>query len=102
LLFGRCEICHDNEMANFTQLRDFYSFLGFAPARHIHGVFGDPYAVVIPLRRYQKKRPVEYVGLSTARSTINPSATSATSIAADDASTSNFSSAASPVGSVGP
>jgi hypothetical protein len=89
-------------MANFTQLRDFYSFPGFTPATHIHGVFGDPYAVVIPLRRHQKKRPVEYVGLSTALSTINPSATSVTSIAAGGASTSNFSSAASPAARVGP
>lgn len=89
-------------MASFTQLRDFYSFPGFTAARHIHGVFGDPYAVIISLRRHQKKWPVEYVGLSTARSMINPSAASATSIAADGVSTSNFSSAASPVASVGP
>jgi hypothetical protein len=55
VLFDHREICHDNAMSQFTQLRDLYSFPGFAPATHVHGVFGDPYAVVIPLRRRQKK-----------------------------------------------
>jgi transposase len=42
-------------MANFTRLYDFYSFPGFVPAASIRGIFGDPYAVVVTLRRRRKK-----------------------------------------------
>ena len=89
-------------MAQFTQLRELYAFPGFAPAAHIHGVFGDPYAVVIPLRRRLKKQPVESVAPSITPSTINPHAVSAISIAEDDASIFRCPSAASPVAGVGP
>jgi hypothetical protein len=89
-------------MAQFTQLRDLYSFPGFAPAAHVYGVFGDPYAVVIPLNRRQKKRTVESVAPSIAPSTISPHAASAISIAEDDGSISSCPSVASPVAGVGP
>ncbi len=43
-------------MAHFKHLRDLYRFPGFGPGHHIRGVFGDPMAVVISLRRRRKKR----------------------------------------------
>ncbi len=88
-------------MAQFTHLRDFYSFPGFLPATHIHGLFGDRYAAVIPLHRREKKPPVECVALSTARSTIRPYDGSATSTAVDAGSTSRCPSGGSTAGSVG-
>jgi hypothetical protein len=89
-------------MAQFTHLRDLYAFPGFVPAAHVHGLFGDPFAVVVHLHRRQKKLPVEYAAPSIAPSTISPFATSATSTAADDASTSKFPSVASRAAGVGP
>ena len=83
-------------MAQFTQLRDLNSFPGFTPATHIHGVFGDPYAVVIPLRRLSKKQPAESAAPLTDLTTIRPFAASAISMPEDDASTSKSPSAASP------
>ena len=89
-------------MAQFTRLRDLYAFPGFAPAARVHGLFGDPYAAVIPLHRRQKKRPVESAVPSAAPSTIGPSAMSAISTAADDASTSAFPFAAFPAAGARP
>jgi len=89
-------------MAKFTQLRDFYSFPDFTPNTHIHGVSGDPYAAVITLRRLRKKRSADTAALLTAPSTIKTRERSAISTAADDASTSNFPSAASRAGSATP
>jgi hypothetical protein len=89
-------------MAQFTRLSDFYAFPGFTPATHIHGLFGDPYAVVIPLHRRRKKQLAEYAAQSITPSTISPHAISAISTAVDDASISRFSSVASPVAGVGP
>jgi hypothetical protein len=42
-------------MANFKQLHDLYRFPGFVPRPHIRGIFGDPMAVVISLKRCRKK-----------------------------------------------
>lgn len=89
-------------MANVNQLRDLYAFPGFRPEAHVHGVFGDPYAVVIPLERLRKKPPVECVEPSTARSTINSFAAFAISTAAGVASIWSSPFAASPVGSARP
>jgi hypothetical protein len=89
-------------MANFSRLRDLYSFPGFAPAATIRGVFGDPYAVVITLRRRRKKRAVPYAVPAIAPSTINPLDGSAISIAAAGGSTWSSSSDASPVASATP
>lgn len=85
-----------------TRLRDLYRFPGFQPATHIHGRFGDPYAVVIPLRRVAKKRPAEPAALSIESSTISPFGLSATLMPAVDAFTSTCRSAASPVVRVKP
>jgi len=52
------------------QLRDAYRFAGFVPAATVRGVFGDPLVRVLTLRRRQKKRPVESVGMGTAAFTI--------------------------------
>jgi hypothetical protein len=49
-------------MAKFKQLHDLYRFPGFVPQPKIRGVFGDPLAVVITLRRRQKKRFAALVG----------------------------------------
>ena len=43
-------------MARFKLLHDLYRFPGFVPRSHIHGIFGDPFAAVISLRRCKKKR----------------------------------------------
>jgi hypothetical protein len=89
-------------MANFTQLRDLYAFPGFVPNTLVHGVFGDPFAVVIPLRRLRKKRPAERVAPSIMPSTITPLVRSAISTAADDASIWSSPSVVSRVGGVVP
>jgi hypothetical protein len=70
-------------MANFSQLRDLYAFPGFAPAATVRGVFGDPYAVVISLRRRRKKRAAESAARLIDPSTIRSFARSVISIAAD-------------------
>jgi hypothetical protein len=74
-------------MANFSRLHDLYSFPGFIPAATIRGVFGDPYAVVIALRRRRKKHAVAGAAPAIAPSTTNPFDGYATSIAAAGAST---------------
>jgi len=43
-------------MAKFKQLRDLYRFPGFVPQTRLRGIFGDPRAVVITLRRRRNKR----------------------------------------------
>lgn len=85
-----------------TQLRDLYAFPGFHPATHIHGVFGDSYAVVIPLRRLSKKRPAELAAPSPDPSTIKRFATFATWKPVVVASISRCQSAASPAVRVRP
>lgn len=76
-------------MAQFTSLRDFYAFPGFTPNATIQGVFGDPFAAVVTLRRRPKKLSAANAAFPIAPSTTRPSAGSATSIAAAVASTSN-------------
>ena len=46
-------------MAKYKQLMDLYRFPGFSPQGRIYGIFGDPRAVVIPLKRRGKKQSVE-------------------------------------------
>lgn len=89
-------------MANFSQLRDLYSFPGFVPAATIRGVFGDPYAVVIALRRRRKKLAAGSAGPAIGPFTISPLEGSATSIAAGDASTWSSSSDACSVATAKP
>jgi hypothetical protein len=76
-------------MAQFTSLRDFYSFPGFTPHATIQGVFGNPFAAVVTLRRRPQKHSAGNAAFPIDPSTIRPSAGSATSIAAVVASTSN-------------
>jgi hypothetical protein len=65
------EIRHDSRMANFKQLRDLYRFPGFVPLDRVRGVFGDPIAVVISLRRVRKKRSAASVDRRTTATTTN-------------------------------
>ena len=89
-------------MANFTRLRDLYSFPGFDPAATIRGVFGDRYAVVIALQRRRKKHAAACADSAIDPSTIKRHDGSVTSIVAAAASTWNSLSAASSVASVKP
>jgi hypothetical protein len=52
-------------MEKKRQLLDEYRFPGFCPRSDVHGVFGDPKARVIQLKRTQKKRSVDVVGKYT-------------------------------------
>jgi hypothetical protein len=76
-------------MSQFHSLRDFYSYPGFTPIATVRGVFGDPYAAVITLRRRPKKHSAVNAAFPIARSTIKPSAGSVTSIAPRGASSWN-------------
>ena len=95
--FIRCGFClfllpkigHDIGMAQFTRLRDFYAFPGFTPESTVRGVFGDPYAAVITLRRRPQKHSADNAGQLIVRSTIKPFDGFATTIAVDAASTSS-------------
>jgi hypothetical protein len=82
-------------MANFSRLHDLYAFPGFAPAATVHGVFGDPYAVVISYRRRRKKHAVESAAHPIVPSTIKFFAKSVISIAEDVGSICNSPFAAS-------
>ncbi len=42
-------------MANFKQLLALYRFPGFVPQPRLRGIFGEPMAVVISLKRCRKK-----------------------------------------------
>lgn len=50
-------------MSKKRSLLDEYQFPGFRPKAGIQGVFGDPKARVIRLKRMQKKRFVDVVAL---------------------------------------
>jgi len=89
-------------MASFSRLHDLYSLPGFVPAATIRGVFGDPYAVVITLRR-RRKKPAAVCAVPV----IGPSTTkllegSGTSIVVDDGSSWRSSSDASSVATAKP
>jgi hypothetical protein len=51
-------------MKKIKRLEDVYRFPGFRPAR-LHGVFGDPQAVMLRLKRRGKKRCAETAGRHT-------------------------------------
>lgn len=65
-------------MPRTRQLRDLYRFPGFEPSSQVHGIFGDPLAVVVSLKRRRKKRRAAYVGKCLRRSTIKDRAGSGT------------------------
>jgi hypothetical protein len=50
-------------------LRDAYRFPGFVPAQIIHGIFGNPQARVVSLKRRQKKLPAGFAGVGTQATT---------------------------------
>ena len=75
-------------MGKLKRLQDIYRFPGFTPRAEVRGVFGDPWAVVITLRRRRKKRAVGSAGEGAVRSTTNDRGASATSPVATGASTS--------------
>ena len=90
-LFFEEEIRHDSGMAKFKQLRDLYRFPGFVPSQHIRGIFGDPMAVVISLKRCRKKRSAARAGTPTSATTTSGPNTFAIFRAATDASISSSS-----------
>jgi hypothetical protein len=57
-------------MQKIKQLYDTYNFPGFRSERKVAGVFGDPYAVVLRLRRWGKKRFAGSAVVRTGRFTI--------------------------------
>jgi len=58
-------------MVKKRRLLDEYQFPGFRPMSKIQGIFGDPKARVVSLRRSQKKQYVvaaaQYIGVITTR-----------------------------------
>ena len=71
-------------MAKFKQLRDLYRFPGFIPSQHIRGIFGDPVAVVVSLKRCRKKRCAASAGkLPSATTTSGPDAFAISRVATD-------------------
>ena len=76
-------------MGKLRRLQDVYRFPGFVPLAGVRGVFGDPWAVVITLRRRRKKRAAGCANGVAALSTTNDRDASATSPVATDGSTSN-------------
>ena len=63
-------------------LRELYRFPGFEPITRVEGLFGDRMAVVIQLKRREKKRRAACVVDLTAATTINGHAEYATCRAA--------------------
>jgi hypothetical protein len=74
-------------MAKIERLRDVYRFPGFVPFSSLKGVFGDHRAIVIRLRRRQKKRCAASVARSSFAITTNGLGVCAISPAGIDAST---------------
>ena len=89
-------------MAKLKRLLDIYRFPGFVPQLKVRGIFGDPLAVVITLRRRRKKRSVASVGKPSAPTTTSGHAVSATWPAATNASTSTSPFAGSGASGVAP
>lgn len=62
---------YDNRMGKKRRLLDEYRFPGFRPRAEIQGVFGDPKARVIHLKRTQKKQyagnVARFIGVITTR-----------------------------------
>jgi len=69
-------------MSKTRRLLDVYRFSGFVPYATVHGIFGDRYAVVIPLRRRRKKRDAVCVDKSVVPTTIIVPGSCATSLVA--------------------
>ena len=65
------EFCHDIGMAKIKRVRDIYRFPGFVPFSSLRGVFGDRHAIVMRLRRRQKKRCAVSAARSSFATTTN-------------------------------
>jgi hypothetical protein len=89
-------------MAKFNLLQDLYRFPGFLPVARVRGIFGDPHAVVITLKRRRKKQPVVSVVKSMAPTTTSDHVGFAISRVATNASTSSSHFAGSSVPDVAP
>ena len=76
-------------MPTTRQLRDLYRFPGFVPLANVHGIFGEPMAVVVTLQRRRKKRRVGFVGKRRLPFTIKGHVVSVTFPVATSASISN-------------
>ena len=76
-------------MGKLKRLQDIYRFPGFVPLAGVRGVFGDPWAVVITLRRRRKKRAAGCAGEDRAPSTTNGRGACATSLVATGGSISS-------------
>jgi hypothetical protein len=81
------EFCHDVIMAKIKRMLDIYRFPGFVPLSSLRGVFGDHRAIVIRLRRRQKKRCAASAAKSSFATMTNGLDKYAISPAATDAST---------------
>jgi hypothetical protein len=80
-------ICHDPRMEKPRRLQDAYRFPGFEPENTVRGIFGDPKARLLRLRRLRKKPPAESVDNAREASTTASSDVSATSPVATPEST---------------
>ena len=74
-------------MAKIKRLLDIYRFPGFVPFSSLRGVFGDHRAVVMRLRRRQKKRCAAFAARSSFTITTNGLGEFAICPAETDAST---------------
>ena len=77
-------------MAKIKRLLDIYRFPGFVPLPRVRGIFGDPLAVVISLKRRRKKRHVASVAMCIGLITTNAHDESAISPVATNESISPF------------
>jgi hypothetical protein len=84
------------------RLQDAYRFPGFEPENTVRGIFGDPKARLLRLRRLRKKQHVESVDNAREAFTTASSDASATFPAAIPESTWRSKSGASTVGGVRP
>jgi hypothetical protein len=77
-------------MAKIKQLHEVYRLPGIVPLPRVRGVFGDPMAVVITLKRRRKKRSAGYVARSIAAITTSGDGVCVTSPAGTSGSISSF------------
>jgi len=89
-------------MAKFKLLQDLYRFPGFVPQATVCGIFGDPLAVLITLRRRRKKLFAAPAGMCPGPSTTSDLGVPGTSPAATSVSTSPIPCAGSIVYDVAP
>ena len=89
-------------MPRTRQLHHLYCFPGFESSSQVHGIFGDPLAVVVSLKRRRKKRYAAPVAKSRGCFTISDRAGSVTCPVATNGFISTSSSAGSNVPGVVP